>query len=467
MKKIYLLILSSFILAQSFAQQISQEEALQYIKVGNTLREAQQYENAESYLVGALKVIKGKNKYWEASAYENLGLLYRDQHRSVEAVKYLTDAFLMYKKLKMKTSAMAVKTLLDGVEEKEQLYAGIEIGAKGVKASVIGVYLNMDGEYKFKVKYDNSINPNVVTLTDEAIAKGAEAVNTFYKEIKSKYDLPDERIFIVGSSGVRMEAMNQNKLDKLEKAFGEQLKIGKSKLKFITPEEEAYFVIKGTTLPKYRAVSSTIDIGSGNTKGGFLIGENLDKIQPVSFPFGTKTLSEMIQASMKEYQIGYDSAAKLLAKKYVRKELKEQYDKNRGLKTRSVVHLVGGVAWAMTTYLYPHHAEEAFVPISAVSIHKFRQEIMKNYSIITNPNLDPIDDKALKAKAEADILKVKENFSREELIAGSIILDEIVTQYNTEGPKKKFVFARLGYVGWISGYIMEAVKKEYDSMEEL
>ncbi|WP_157638283.1 tetratricopeptide repeat protein [Flexithrix dorotheae] len=460
---LFLLLFISFTF--SYGQNSPEEEALENIKVGNTLREAQQFAKAEEFLEAGLKEVKGKNKYWEASAYENLGLLYRDQGLSDLAIKNLRKALEIYISLKSKASIKGVRTLLEGVEEKETLYAGIEIGAKGVKLSVIGIYLSIEGYYKFNIKHDDSKNPSIVSMTEKSIDDAVEAVNGFVKDINEKYKIPEERIFIVGSSGVKMAAEEKSKMNLLQEKFSKNIKGYSKEIKFITAEEEAYFVIIGSTLPKYRAISSTLDIGSGNTKGGYLMGEKLEKIEPISFPFGTETFAEFIKDKKFEKELGYDSLANLLDKEVIRKEIKTQIEKKGGLRTRKIVHLIGGVVWAMAAYIYPESADDMFVEVSPQDIAKFRKEIMSKYEIVTVPNLSYITNPELKAKAESDIKKATKSFTREELIAGSIILDDLVRELN-KTTSKKFYFARQGYIGWITGLILGSVSKEYEGLED-
>ena len=79
MKKLFLtLFMSIFVWITGFAQAQDLNSALKFIKAGNTLREVKQYDQAEEYLNKALNILRNKEKYWEAVAYENLGFLYRD-----------------------------------------------------------------------------------------------------------------------------------------------------------------------------------------------------------------------------------------------------------------------------------------------------------------------------------------------------------------------------------------------------
>lgn len=106
---------------------------------GNTLREVKQYDQSEEYLNKALNIVRNKDKYWEAAAYENLGFLYRDQENILEASRNFIKDIEIYHSLKMTMSEKALTQLISGLKDTEELFAGIDIGSKGVKLSIIGV----------------------------------------------------------------------------------------------------------------------------------------------------------------------------------------------------------------------------------------------------------------------------------------------------------------------------------------
>jgi tetratricopeptide (TPR) repeat protein len=447
----------------AFAQDDSQ--ALEYIKTGNTLREAGQYERSEEFFKKGLAAVKGKNQYWEATAYEGLGLLYRNMSLTEKAIQSFNAALDIYKELRNETSIHAITSLLESVEEKERIYAGIEIGAKGVKLSVVGIRLTIDGFYDFTIKHDESFNANIVQMTEQSVQDAIKAANGFLDVARKKYELDDKHIFVVASSGVKQVAEQKGKLDEIKKKFTENIKT-KNPIRFISAEEESYYVIMGTTMPKFRANSTTIDIGSGNTKGGFLSGERLEKLEAVTFDFGTETFSHFIEENKYDRLLGYDSLAKVLAKERIYPAVQKEYARHGGLRTRQMVNLVGGITWTVATFMYPENALDPFVPISPYAVRRFRNDVIKQYELVTAPNLEYITDEPLRLAAQENVKRAKASFTREEMIAGAIILDAVVNSLASETSGKKFYYARYGYIGWITGYVMEAVTKEYAKLDE-
>ena len=61
--------------------------------------------------------------------------------------------------------ADVVETLLKSQQGVGDMYAGIEIGAKGVKLSVIEVKLSKDREYDYTLISDTSINTDAAALS--------------------------------------------------------------------------------------------------------------------------------------------------------------------------------------------------------------------------------------------------------------------------------------------------------------
>jgi hypothetical protein len=69
------LIFTLFLLLSSIIVTTAQDvnTALRYLKIANTLREVKQFDQSEEYLNKALGMVRGRNEYWEAAIYENLG----------------------------------------------------------------------------------------------------------------------------------------------------------------------------------------------------------------------------------------------------------------------------------------------------------------------------------------------------------------------------------------------------------
>ena len=65
------------------------------------------------------------------------------------------------------------------------------------------------------------------------------------------------------------------------------------------------------------------------------------------------------------------------------------------------------------------------------------------------------------AASRANIKRVLNTYDQKSLLAGSVWLGELIRQLNSSNPNRKLLFPRYAYVGWISGYIMDKISRQY------
>ncbi|MBA2760759.1 MAG: hypothetical protein H0U39_02130, partial [Segetibacter sp.] len=264
---IVLLIILVTLTAKSFAQPI---RAIRQIKVGNTYRETAQFKEAELALLSGLNSTRQqKDKYWEAVACENLGLLYRDMEDSLRAIRFFDSATYIYERLGLTGSKTAMLQLAQGIRKTGEQFAGIDIGSTGVKLSIIQVNLGREGRYIYNIIKDSAINANFADLNSSSFEAAKNAIINLLTVIKQK-NIPPNHIFIAFSSGVLQEAINRKvSTDSISNIFGQvaQSVISdyKTRINFLNPDLEAKYVNIGVVLPKYKERSVSIDIGGGNT----------------------------------------------------------------------------------------------------------------------------------------------------------------------------------------------------------
>ena len=443
------------------------EPGVRSIKIGNSLREISQYDQAEYYLRRGLDRIKGKNDYWEAAAYEALGLLYQDLGDNLSAERYFQQAYALYGKLGMQLSARVVKTKIDELGEQEEIVAGIEIGSKGVKASVLSVKPNSDGTFSYKNLYAHSINTDIIEGSERAIIETASAVRTFFHDtIVGKYGVSEELVFVVASSGVRQELGKAGLMEHAIRVVDSILNVSGKTVAVLDECQEAMLVTKGTLAPRYRFSTSLLDIGSGNTKGGFFIQET-KAFECLGYQYGTKTLTDRIRKYAEEEGIEFAEAARRLEPQ-IRSEIEAEFNRKPGMRDpgRSEVCLVGGVVWAMVSYLRPEAVDLNFVDLKPSHFETFKRMAIENYEVLTNPDLSRLDEESYK-RANRDASNARNRvFDQENIISGAILLNCIVAEYNRSGGEKRFVFGRSGYIGWISGYAITEFAKRYEQLDE-
>jgi len=429
------------------------------LNLGDTYRKMKDYEKAEKYILEGLEGVKKVgDKYWEATGYGYLGLLYRDKGDKKTAKDYLTRAYNLFKSIGAEGYAEEVLSYIQELEKQRvAVYGGVEIGSKGVKAQAYRIGLKGDEFYDLQEVFRESINTTIIAgvketgaFSKDGIEETAQAVKTLIEKLKEK-GVPGDNIFVVASSAISSVKNRDELAKRVEELTG-------YKLEFLTVKDEVLFGIAGAVPPKYFYNSIFVDVGSGNTKIGYLekVGGSIN-VKSFEIPYGTVSLTE--RASK-----GKDFKTELVEvlSKEVEPVLKREAQKNPAYLNRQNVFFVGGIVWAITTLQKPGQVEEAYVKLSSSDIRNFTLAVRQNPDRVLNPDLSNLKPE-LRDKAKKQIEKVKDVFSVDNLYAGGMLLDSIGKTLNFE--KRNLIFPRYG--NWLVGYVVlrgyleetEAVKK--------
>src|SRR5438067_1636708 len=141
-------------------------------------------------------------------------------------------------------------------------HAGIEIGSKGVKPTVLEVTPGKKG-LNAKQLFSKTANTTLSALKDgkfreDAIEETGEEVEKFFKQMQDDFKVPAKNIYVVASSGLP-KPPNRDAFVKVIKD-----KTGKD-LRTIDADTEVMLTIMGVVQPELRATSLLADVGSGNT----------------------------------------------------------------------------------------------------------------------------------------------------------------------------------------------------------
>lgn len=333
----------------------------------------------------------------------------------------------------------------------KNLYAGIEIGSKGIKISVIDVNNIKKGDYdivsfwteNIGIAKGISIDGN---LAEEDINNAGFTVQQNLSTIRNKYNVNDENIFIVGSSGVALANNTQSLIDKIKIMTGKDLD-------FITAETEGKMLLKGSIPPSEYKDAIILDIGGGNTKGGYVDVQNDNKFEffPLTLDYGTITLTEAIKKTilnpkeledMSVYKEKSFNYAPLL-----RSKIKEMLNTRPQSLQKKKIYLSGGALWAFTTLYYNTENDDHFVEIKMEDIINY-DAILKN-NFIKYENL---------AKNNKQANKVLNTYSQKHLISGNNILIACLESI-PDLKSKKIYFAREGQIAWLVSYVVDRSKK--------
>jgi hypothetical protein len=326
------------------------------------------------------------------------------------------------------------------------LYAGIEIGSKGIKMSVLDVNNIKKANYTIKSYWSEnvgiakgiSIDGN---LAKEDIEKATEVVLLNLNKIKTEFNVPDNNIFIVGSSGVAMAKNTQELIDKVKIATTKDLE-------FIDVQTEGKMLLKGCIPPVDYLTSMILDIGGGNTKGGYVDVNNNDNFVffPLSLSYGTVTLTEAINKKVKDLDMSEYNEKSFGFLPVLREQVNKMYGTSPVALEKEKVYMSGGAVWAFYT-LNNGVAKNNF--------NEFKLDDAIYYDAVLKNNFKKFEELA---KTDPDVDRVLKTYSQKYLISASNILLvclEAIPGIND----KKLYFAREGQIAWLVSYIADRSKR--------
>ena len=461
-KKILLLFL---LFASTFAgaQTIKKQSTSRMLHTANSLMEAQQFDAAEEYFKKSLLRAKANfDAYGQALANEGLGNLYTKLEQPELAVNHYRSAVRIYRSLGLTVNANLVESLLKSAQGIGESYAGIEIGAKGIKFSVVEVTLSKDREYDYTLKMDTSINTDAASLSYQSEKETYDAITILWNILKSRYQIPSDKVHVVISSGLKQELDKYNKVDYFSSVIRPAGMDPAVKITSITANQEAELSLLGIIPQKRRFTATQLDVGSGNTKGGYF---NSAKIfVPVTFPLGTKSFQRLIESKTQGDINDYKNTAEQIIEDSLKRVVVNEFYVKRDMKLRDIMYISGGVVWSIISLMHPESVKNNYTEISSQDISDFRRLLFSDYQKVTHPDLAYIANPEDERTVQKNINRVLNTYDKKALLAGTIWLDELIKEINTMNPSKKFIYAKYAYVGWISGYIIKKVTQQYTGL---
>lgn len=326
-----------------------------------------------------------------------------------------------------------------------QVYAGIEIGSKGVKMSIIDVDNIKKGDYVVKEFWTENcaITKGVAKDGNLALADidtASAIVLTNYNLIKSKFNIPDDNIFLVGSSGVAMAKNTQLLINKVKVLTNKDLE-------FIDAATEGKMLLKGCVPPVNYGNSMVLDIGGGNTKGGYIdVANGSFVFFPIWLDYGSVTLTETIVKKTYSNNIG-EYIEKLFGfLPTLRSQTNAMYATNPQALEKESVYLTGGAVWAFYT-LTNGAAKENFSSFKLDDVLYYDAILKYNYGRFVKL-----------AETDENVKAVLATYTQKHLIAGSNILQvclEAIPNIN----EKKLYFAKEGKSAWLVSYIADRSRR--------
>jgi len=349
----------------------------------------------------------------------------------------------------------------------DDLYAGIDVGSKGVKLSIIKMGKNASVTGSFVSIKDSSINTDFISFTPQTFTATLYAIRNLYNFARKTYHIVPEKIFTVVSSGIKGQAEKENKQDRIV-ALADSLRLllnePKREMPVIGAMDEAKLSHLGIVPEARRYNTFLIDIGSGNTKGGYFKNGNTKELKLFMLNWGTKTISNAT-----EKRLGDDKSIANY-KKYLNRvlagdpnnEIIYAVNESGAYNMNDNFAFSGGIAWAVATMLYPELADNSVVPLKFEDLAALNERLASNFSAITPTSIaNSVTDKTINKKSiEEEVARVQKVFDQKALMAGTGLLLNIVRQFEGTQEKKNFFLVKNGQVGWISAYVTQSVNSK-------
>lgn len=350
--------------------------------------------------------------------------------------------------------------------ENSAVYAGIEVGSKGVKLSVLEIGRNAQKSGAFNILKDTSVNSDFITFSPATFNSTSEALTALYLKAKNEYQIPAENIFTVVSSGVKGQAEKDNKTENitaLANDFRAKINEPKREVDVIDVMQEAKLSHIGIVPESRRYTTFLIDIGSGNTKGGFFPNGDTKFLKIFQLGWGTKSTANATEKRCEDDK-SVENFNKQLTRVLTNAENSEiiyMVNESGAYPMSDYIAFSGGIAWSVATLLYPELVGNSVVPTTYEEVLKFSDRLLKNHQSVSEEAITKtITDKTLdKLAIGKEVKRVNQVFDQKSLMAGTGLLLKIMRQFEGIYEKKQFFLVKNGQVGWISAYVDQHVSK--------
>ncbi len=348
------------------------------------------------------------------------------------------------------------------------VYAGIEVGSKGVKMSLLELGKDSKTNGAFNILKDSSVNTDFISFTQPTFSATLDGLSNLYNTALTKYNIPSNRVFTVVSSGVKLQAEKEEKtswVNNLVDSFKLKIKDPKRRVEVVDAFQEARLSHLGIVPSSKRFSTFLIDIGSGNTKGGYFpIDDNTNDFKLFTFNWGTKSVTNATEKKVDEFDKTLTNYSRQLNRTLLsieNSELIYAVNSSGAYAMNDYIAFSGGIAWAAATLLQPENIDNPVVNVTYEDVQKLTEQLFSDYGSLSEAELvksikNPNADKAAIAK---EIKRVHSVFDQKALMAGAGLLLKIMRQFKSVYESKGFFFVKNGQVGWVSAYVDQTISR--------
>jgi hypothetical protein len=333
-------------------------------------------------------------------------------------------------------------------------YAGIEVGSKGVKLCILNPKIKSTDLSK-KIIYDTTINTDFIKFTKQSAELTSIAIYSLYYLANERFNIPKDQIFLAISSGVKQTADREKKpemITLLQNDVKELLQDKSRSMELITLAQESVFTHKSIVPQSDKMTTIVIDIGSGNTKGGYYISDEV--FNTFTIGWASKSIYNYVEKKSNtnsDNLIFFLELQKKLAE-ISNVDLPAAIDKCGITNFDFNIVFSGGIVWGGATLMNPDQFKDKRIEVTYDELHTFYNQIYKNYAKYTSQN-----------KSEAFVKekqRIEKVFNQRSLMAGTGLLLKIMRKFEPITNTKKFTMVKDNKSGWLPAYIQEKVKQK-------
>jgi hypothetical protein len=346
------------------------------------------------------------------------------------------------------------------------VYTGIEVGSKGVKMSMVELGKNAQSNGSFNILKDTSVNTDFISFTDPTFSATLDALYGLYTTAQKDYNIPVKRIFTAVSSGVKMQAEKDQKtewINKLITSFQEKINDKSKEVAVIDVKQEAFLSHLGIVPESRRYSTFLIDIGSGNTKGGYFPNGNTKDFYLFQLNWGTKSTANAAEKRLEEDKslATYQKQLTRVLSQAENADIIYAVNASGAYPLSDYIAFSGGAAWAVANLMHPELVDNAVISVSFDEVVKFHEKIYTNYTSYSPENLAKVTNDATEKAAIMKAAKTVHGvFDQKSLMAGSGLLLKIMRQFSSIYETKQFYLVKNGQVGWISAYVDQTLSNK-------
>ena len=343
------------------------------------------------------------------------------------------------------------------------IYTGIEVGSKGVKMSVIEIGKNAQSSGAFYILKDTSVNTDFISFTQPTFTATLNSFASLFSTATREYQIPSRRIFTVVSSGVKMQAEKDGKTDWINNLIDSfRLKINEPgrQVEVVDVTKEAKLSHLGIVPDSRRFNTFLIDIGSGNTKGGFFPFETIETFKLFQLTWGTKSVANLAEKKCEDDKslVNFNKQLARVTAIAENNEIIYAVNSSGSYPVSDNIALSGGIAWAIATLLHPELMDRPVISVSFAEVIKLSEKLYENFDALSPEFLAVnINRKEEKEIAIKEITRVQKVFDQRSLMSGTGLVLKIMRQFVSVYETKQFYLVKNGQVGWISAYVDQTV----------